>query len=118
MNFEYTCNRNNMSNELRAETQEGIDVPGHTGYFVEVTTSKISSGGIVSRARVYKRDGAFKSTDIFGDWNKILATNPGRATEKNLKALHETALHGLEAELIEARAHTMKKLGVEETAEA
>lgn len=118
MNFEYTIDRNNMQGELRAKTREGFDVPGHTGYFVEVTTSKSSRGGISSMARVYPRNGDFNTTDLFGDWHKTLATNPGRATEKNLRALHETALSGFGYQLDEARAHTMKKLRIEETAEA
>lgn len=118
MNFEYTIDRNNMQGELRAKTREGFDVPGHVGYFVEVSTSKSSRGGISSTARVYQRDGNFNTTDLFGDWHKTLATNPGRATEKNLRGLHETALDGFADQLVEARAHTMKKLRIEETAEA
>lgn len=118
MNYSYTIDRNNHHNELRAKTREGIEVPGHTGYFVEVITSKSSRGGISAHGRVYKRDGAFNSTDLFGDWNKTLATNPARATEKALRALHEQALSGLSDQLAEARAHTMKKLRVEETTAA
>lgn len=118
MSFTYTCDRNNMHNELRAVTREGIEVPGHTGYFVEVTTSKASRGGIATRARVFKSDGRFNTTDLFGDWNKTLATAPARATEKAIRALHEQALQGLAAELVAASAHTRKKLHIEESAVA
>lgn len=111
MNFSYEVTRN-ARDGAEVKTVEGLGIEGRA-FALELCTSKDSRGGIRASAYVYEvKDGCI-TMDLFGDYRKTIATSPGRATEKALIALHEKALESFPAALLEAEAHTRKKVAKE-----
>lgn len=115
MSYEYTISR--QRDGLEALTVEPIGIEGRN-FWLELVTRKASRGGIWSNARVFEHNDGFKTTDVFGDYSKTLATSPARATEKAIRALHEKALDSMRVAMIEAREHTVAKLAKKAADEA
>lgn len=77
---------------------------GTANRVLEIRTGK-GMRCLYTNARVYTLDGGFMSTDLFGDFNKRLATDNGaRCTEKSVRAQHEQALTVASVTLREAVA--------------
>ena len=63
---------------------------------LQISTSKVSSGSIVTRATVHMHNGAFLSHRMFTDFSQCLKTSRDRCTEKNVAAQHAEAVGKLE----------------------
>ena len=63
---------------------------------LQISTSKVNSGSIVTRATVHMHDGAFLSHRMFTDFSQCLKTSRDRCTEKNVAAQHAEAVGKLE----------------------
>ena len=75
------------------------------GRVLQVNTSKVHNGQLVTRATVHKREGAFYSHAVFQDFSACLMTSSNRCTEKNVTTQHTVALNNI-SELIDlATAH-------------
>ena len=59
---------------------------------LSISTTKVSSGAIVTRASVAVRDGAFLSHMMYRDFSKQLIVSQLRCTEKNVAAQHAEAM--------------------------
>ena len=68
---------------------------------LQISTSKVSDGSIVTRATVHMHDGAFLSHRMFTDFSQCIKTSRDRCTEKNVTAQHTAAVAKL-AEIKEA----------------
>jgi len=79
------------------ETPEGLRV-------LEISTLKRHGGKIGSHATVFIVNGNSKTTIIFQDYSKTVASVAGRATEKTVLLAHESALAGIQAHIEAAKA--------------
>jgi hypothetical protein len=68
---------------------------------LQITTSKVDGGLVVTRATVSTRDGGFLSHMVYQDFSQRLMTAQVRCTEKNVTAQHAAAVAKL-AEIKEA----------------
>lgn len=55
-----------------------------------INTRKNSTGKIASHASVATKNGTFLEHAIYQDYSAIVAISDKRATEKNVKALHDS----------------------------
>ena len=83
-----TSIRKDIRNNWRAE--DSIELGSNR--VLQVTTVKVSSGEIVTRASVHKRAGGFLSHMMFQDFSQCLKTSQSRCTEKNVAAQHAAAM--------------------------
>lgn len=102
---DYTVSRN-MRGELQGESIIPIDIEGVGSRHLKVLTYK-GSRGLQTSATVVKfgDDGASCSFAMFSDFSKTIATSNARATEKNVGAVHSSALEGIGAVIESAKAH-------------
>jgi len=99
----YTVRRNHSGLVAESSIPLGADFPHRV---LNVTTQKWTHG-LTCSALVVKRDpdnpGCY-SYALFRDFSRRLGYSQGtRATEKNIRAMHEKALEGIEAVLADAR---------------
>lgn len=92
------------------EAKTTIDMGADSRVLI-VSTHK-TTGGMVTSAMVNKRDGAFLTWDMFGDFNKRTVYKGVRCTEKAVRDLHQQALDSIEQTLAAAAAHYAAKEGV------
>lgn len=64
----------------------------------------IANGKIGTHAMAFIHSGNSKTTMIFEDYNKPIASVVGRATEKTVQAAHEAALRMVQAHINAAKA--------------
>ena len=98
-----TTVKRRMAGDLCAETL----IPMHGRRELHITTFKRSNGGVTSAAQCVEVSADRRTTSfaIFSDYRRTLAHDPKmRATEKNIRALHEQALKLADEALAEAKA--------------
>lgn len=104
MDYEISISRDS-SNALQAKTTIPLAQDRRE---LRITTSKNTSrGGIGTHASVVQvsEDGRLYSHMLFQDYSKQIARDAkGRATEKNIRAMHALALESLPAILAEVTA--------------
>ena len=99
-----------------------VAVPGltskeHAGKtpVLELHTGKgFRGGGIQSSATMFWSDGQYRSTMLFGDFNREVVAWPGTATQKAIDRQHAEVMAGIDAMVAEARAYYAKRDGTEE----
>ena len=101
-----TSIRKDIRNNWRAE--DSIELGSNR--VLQVTTVKVSSGEIVTRASVHKRAGGFLSHMMFQDFSQCLKTSQSRCTEKNVTAQHNEAMKQIDAIKEAVTAHYDKAL--------
>lgn len=79
--------------------QDDYELDG--GKVLQLSTSKVNGGSIVTRATVHIHDGDFLSHRMFTDFSQCIKTSRDRCTEKNVAAQHAEAVGKL-AEIKEA----------------
>ena len=77
---------------------------------LSISTTKVSSGAIVTRASVAVRDGAFLSHMMCRDFWKQLIVSQSRCTEKNVAAQHAEAMAQIDTVHSVVTAHYAKDL--------
>jgi hypothetical protein len=68
---------------------------------LQISTSKVSDGSIVTRATVHMHDGDLLSHRVFTDFSQCIKTSRDRCTAKNVATQHAAAVDKL-AEIKEA----------------
>ena len=83
---------------------------------LELHTGKGFRGGVRSSVTVFWSDGQFRSTMLFGDFNREVAAAPGTATQKAIDRQHDAIFTpDTVARIVdEARAYYAKRDGTEE----
>lgn len=73
-------------------------------WVLQIHTSKVSNGLLVTTATVLKVEGVLMTHRMFTDYSKRIASEKIRCTEKNVIAQHTAALAILDQVLLEVNA--------------
>lgn len=109
MTYETIVRRRVHDKTLAAETEILLDEA--TKRWLHISTGKVTGAGIKCTASVCVHDGTSRIHAIgFGTpggdfWRTVEHDRAGRATEKNIRAMHDRALARIEEILALARAH-------------
>ena len=76
------------------QAESGVELPDNR--FLKITTMKRSSGNLATTATVGKSSGNSFSFVVFQDFNKTLANEKIRVTEKAVKNQHDKVLENLD----------------------
>lgn len=79
-----------------------MDLPND--HVLQIHTSKVSNGTLVTTATVHKVEGKMMTHRMFTDYSKRIAVEKARCTEKNVVAQHTAALEQLDQVLLEVNA--------------
>lgn len=76
--------------------EDNIDLPG--GRQLRISTTKVSTGQLVTRGIVGKADGSVFEYTVFQDFNECInATRPARCTSKAVAEQHGNAMGQIES---------------------
>ena len=96
------------------QAETGLDLPDNR--FLKITTMKRASGNLATTASVGKSNGDSFSFVVFQDFNKTLASEKVRVTEKAVKTQHDKVLENLDALKAEIAEFYSKEESDKETA--
>jgi len=96
------------------QAETGLDLPDNR--FLKITTMKRASGNLATTACVGKSSGDSFSFVVFQDFNKTLANEKVRVTEKAVKTQHDKVLENLDALKAEIAEFYSKEESDKETA--